>query len=292
MVSFSDDRDGRKDGLYGITQKKINSFIHASQLNITHIPYTYAELENDQIFKDNKTFMLQSADYSGRSYKPLIIKRTLELMKDGDLLIYTDCSPELFSIDIDKIKPELFSFDSLSNLLNLNRGFLALECYWDPYSDRKNTNNWKGMHVHELFTLNRCMKYMNCEKYEHCLMCASGVLLMKKKEFVVNLIDEWLKYNLIPDCASLGPSDKNTEYWREECDKKFGHRHDQSIISLLMNKYDLHVLNTDLYLGNPYFAFNYFLKSKTYTTYSTIRLPPPFKKIQIGYPDIYADVPR
>jgi hypothetical protein len=62
----------------------------------------------------------------------------------------------------------------------------------------------------------------------------------------MDFVEEWLRWNLIDECASLGSSENEPvlpekckcEYWHDEVSKygKIGHRHDQSISGLLINK--------------------------------------------------------
>ncbi len=52
------------------------------------------------------------------------------------------------------------------------------------------------------------------------------------------LIEEWVYWNLIDECGTVGfaslPNDWS--FWVEEANSKFGHRYDQSISGLLLNR--------------------------------------------------------
>jgi hypothetical protein len=112
-----------------------------------------------------------------------------------------------------------------------------------PFVSMLMGNPVENYHRHEFFTLDRCMKKMGLEKYKYSLQHASGMIVLQKTEKSINFVEEWLKFNLIDETASLGyitdEKDKiNRNFWDEEYIHKSGHRHDQSISGLLINKMD------------------------------------------------------
>ena len=44
---------------------------------------------------------------------------------------------------------------------------------------------------------------MNCEKYLDYLQHAAGMWIIKKNNDTVKFIEEWLKWNLVPECAGV-----------------------------------------------------------------------------------------
>jgi hypothetical protein len=91
------------------------------------------------------------------------------------------------------------------------------------------------------------MKKMGLEQYKYSLQHASGMIVLQKTEKSINFIEEWLKFNLIDEAASLGYINDDTKnhnhfnnnFWMEEHINKSGHRNDQSIFSLLTKKYKI-----------------------------------------------------
>jgi hypothetical protein len=80
---------------------------------------------------------------------------------------------------------------------------------------------------------------MNCQDYKYSLQHASGMIVLQKCQKSIDFVNEWLHYNLIDECCSLGwIIDTKPVFWEEEVNAygKFGHRHDQSISGLLINK--------------------------------------------------------
>jgi hypothetical protein len=78
------------------------------------IPYTEDYLKNDNYFWEKHSFFIEnnSRGYGYWLWKPYIIKKTMEEMKDGDILLYLDCGCEINYNDIKKKK-------YLKNILNL-----------------------------------------------------------------------------------------------------------------------------------------------------------------------------
>ena len=95
------------------------------------------------------------------------------------------------------------------------------------------------------------------------------MIIIKKTDRIVKFVEEWLHFNKIPECCSMCNAEileepntkfvKNTDkyfkhigggeyykYWNEgleENPKLHGHRHDQSISGLLLNKMEHKLIN-------------------------------------------------
>jgi hypothetical protein len=87
------------------------------------------------------------------------------------------------------------------------------------------------------------------------------MIVLQKTEKSLNFIEEWLKFNLIDEAASLGYINNDTtnnninrNFWNEEYIYKSGHRHDQSISGLLINKMDNNLVIAP---NNVYPKFNF-----------------------------------
>jgi hypothetical protein len=244
FVTVSDDRSGRKNGKYSETQDRIRTILSQNQdFGITDLFFwKWEDILKTDFYKQNKK-MLDQIDpaMNGRCYKPFVIKDALENLEDGDFLIYNDVSPEWWPEDLYKIEPGIYSLDVIKDLCISNGGILTADTNWHACGGL-------GDHTHENFTLERCMRRMGMSEYKHGLQHASGMIALIKSKKSVDFINEWLMWNLIDECASLGsvesepviPEKCVCEYWHEEVEKygKIGHRHDQSISGLLINKMD------------------------------------------------------
>jgi hypothetical protein len=246
FVTVSDDRSGRKGGVYGKTQSKVLEFFSVNNPSFGITDYlfiTFDDIQKTEFYQKNKRVLDQiPPDMNGRCYKPYAILEGLSKIDYGDFLIYNDVSPELWKfIDTQPKIKEGYTLDSIKELCTYNGGILtpAICMYMgDPQ---------ENYHRHEFYTLDRCMKRMNLEEYKYSLQHAGGMMVLQKTDKSVKCVEEWLHYNLIDECASLGPVEGVTrDFWYEECEVKSGHRHDQSISGLLINK-----MNNKLIIAPP-----------------------------------------
>jgi hypothetical protein len=245
FVTISDDRHGRKNSMYGKTQDSVLKFLKQSNLGITdYLFLKFDDIINTDFYNANKK-MLDYTDpaINGRCYKPYVILEGLKKIDIGDYLIYNDVSPELWKfIDVNPtIRLDIYSLDVIKKLTLQNNDILS------SYINIKFPNDNENYSRHEFYTLNRCMEKMGLTEFKYSLQHASGMFCIRKTEKTINFVKEWLYYNLIDECASLGYTEPGKEFnfWKEEAASmernsinKIGHRHDQSISGLLINKMD------------------------------------------------------
>jgi len=242
LVTVSDDRSGRKNGKYSETQDRIRTlFEQHVNFGITDLfLWKWEDIIKTNFYLENKK-ILDHMDpaMNGRCYKPFVIKEALEKLEDGDFLIYNDVSPEWWPADLYSIDQSVYSLDVILDLCKKNEGILTADTNWYACGET-------GDHTHENFTLERCMDRMNMSEYRHGIQHASGMIVLIKSKKSVDFVDEWLKWNVIDECASLGSVESDPvppercvcEYWHDEVERygKIGHRHDQSISGLLINR--------------------------------------------------------
>jgi hypothetical protein len=139
----------------------------------------------------------------------------------------------------------------------MNRGILSPFVTWDT---RSIPRSGLGIHTHRNFTMDLCINAMQCEAYTDSFMHASGMMVFQKRPLVMHFMNEWLHYNLIPECACLGdpniPDDYS--YWTDHEDRyKMGHRHDQSISGLILNQMDHDLIQPPPAEYHPYNFLNF-----------------------------------
>ena len=188
----------------------------ANELNIFDktILYTDEYLKNDKEFwYKHSTFIENNKrGYGYWLWKPYIIKKRMEQMNDGDILLYADCGCE---IDIKK-KEEL-----LNDIELVKKDYImgSLTAY-----DEK---QWNKMDL--ILKLN-----MNDDKYVNTTQHQASTILFLVCDKTRNLVNEWYElccdYHLIDDSPSIFP---NVDVFTE-------HRHDQSVFSLLTKKYNIY----------------------------------------------------
>ena len=178
------------------------------------IGYTPIYLVNDKHFwKSHGDFIKNNKRGFGYwLWKSYLIKKTLELLNDGDILVYLDCGCEIDVRNKDKIL-ELIELVKTDKIIG-------------SYVKKTKESMWTKKDV--FIALNALKpKYIYSEQRQ------GGALILLKCKEVVDLIDLWYKYgsnyHLIDDSPSI---EKNFDNFKE-------HRHDQSIFSLLTKKYNI-----------------------------------------------------
>ena len=140
-------------------------------------------------------------------WKPYIKIKSLEKLNDGDIVFYIDSGA--------------FFFRKITSILKI----LEKQDIWvttTPFIERQ-------------FTKKKVFKLMNCdtEEYKNSNQVQGGFIGVKKSEFSMSFLKEWLKYCCEPEII-FPQEDKS----KEETGF-FAHREDQSVLSLLIKKYNI-----------------------------------------------------
>jgi hypothetical protein len=197
------------------------------------IGYTPIFLINDKKFwNEHGDFIKNNTRGFGYwIWKPYLIKKTLELLDDGDILMYADAGCELDYRNKKKILEliDISKKDKLIGSIACGKKYPCIEKDWtkmDTFIQLDATDS----------------KYIDTPQRQ-----ASAIIIYKCKE-TVKLVDEWFKYvtinnyHLVDDTPSKAT---NFETFKEN-------RHDQSIFSILtkkMNLFSNHVINPAVYIS-------------------------------------------
>jgi hypothetical protein len=250
LITCSDDRSGRKGGLYGATQFTISGLLEG------WIDYKHFRLPD---FIDCDPMMTDTdAAKNGRVYKPWCIRQALSDMNVGDFLIYNDCSPEMWPDNIDLTRYDL---KVIRQLTIANNDVLVGFVKWD---NKRIGLGGLGIHTHENFTLDSCMEIMSGERHRHSFLCASGMICLRKTAFTVALIDNWWHYNRIKECACMNVDETEDSYYSGKPGRKLGNRHDQSVFSMLLNQADWSYCDIAYNDLSPYNFLNFCLPGHDY----------------------------
>ena len=272
LVVVSDDRSGRKGGQYEATQDKVTKIFIRNRFVDEQQPWTISSIINsdsekiNEFYQENK-IMLDNPDaaINGRLYKPFAIKMGLDSIIEGDYLIYNDVSPEIWPMSekfvVDK---NIYDIEVIKGLCRTANDFLVAFVKWSPDNFDKIP---LGIHTHRYFTTTACLNRMGANKYINSYLCASGMICIRKTPETCQIINEWLEYNKIWECASAGnpgiPGDESLWTGREKY--KLGIRHDQSILSVLLNKRNwkyVDIIYNDI---SPYNFLNFCRKDVNYS---------------------------
>ena len=179
----------------------------------TVILYNENFLKNDNDFWDQHKDFIENnkRGYGYWIWKPYIIKKTMEKLKDGDYLLYLDCGSEIgknnlesFTTLFDIVKRDLIVATTIHHEKDWCKIDLLLEL--DMIHD-------KYLHNSPQRQAGEIMFYV-CEK---------------TRDIVNKWYDLCCNYHFVDDTPSYN---KEFDCFRE-------HRHDQSIFSLLTKKYEI-----------------------------------------------------
>ena len=198
------------------------------------------DLENRcPIFWDShKDFILKNPrGYGYWLWKPFIILKTLESMNDNDILLYSDAGCSFNKSGL----PRMYNY--LNIVKNNSSGVLSFQL-------QHNIKNYTKMDLLDYLGMNNT-ETLNSK------MLVGGIIFFRKCENTIKLVNEWYKiscnYHLIDDTKSILTNDISF----------IEHRHDQSVLSLLIKKYGANILSDETY-------FNYFnIKGKNYPIWAT-----------------------
>lgn len=264
LCTVADDRCGHKGGKYTKTQQGIYDFFNRYDVGISN--FNMWAWEDIQASKHYQTYrhMLDvvSPAHNGRLYKPLLIRDSLDKIEMGDCVIYNDTSPEMWAwlLRLNEFDTSNYDLNIIRELCESNNGILSTHCNWGAHLVGE-----PGAHTHDHFTSDLCIETMGAEEYRYCIQHASGLIVIKKQPDTIDFVDEWIKYNAMPECSGMGRatpgSQDSVALEITPIDKggggKLGHRHDQSVSGILLNRrngkiikqqYNSHHLGTSVYL--------------------------------------------
>jgi hypothetical protein len=152
------------------------------------------------------------------SWKPLIIKTDMELMNDGDILIYADAGVEFInnvSHIIDRMDQDIFLFGNNWDHAHWCKRDIV-EAAWPTFADDLHREPWE--YVANSATWARFGK-----------QCQASVIFFRVSDYSKQFVAEWLKWCLFEDGRLIddSPSRFNNHPEFQE------NRHDQAILTTL-----------------------------------------------------------
>ena len=193
------------------------------QLFDGYILYTPDQLKED--FQKHADFIRSNPrGYGYWIWKPYVIQKTMQMLKDGDVLLYMDCGCELIPEKRQRLQGEM--------------NHVETELLMGTYTGHDDQIHTK----HDLVDrIQPPPDSLSAQQHQ------AGVLLWYVCPKTRQLVDEWYElccdYRNIDDSPSLSP---NAPHFID-------HRHDQAVFSLLTKKHALfskHVVNGVEYARN------------------------------------------
>jgi hypothetical protein len=214
--------------------KRVNAIVaQATQSGLfTKIKgFTESDLKRDREYweKHGEFIASNHRGYGYWAWKPFVVKKTMDRIKDNDILVYCDAGCYLNITENSKKRMEEY-VELLDN---------------SPYG----IVSFQMTHVEDNFTKRATYEAINDNPADlKSGQCMATVVLLRKTPHSVMVVNEWFRhshiYNLINDVKD--PS-------RPENPAFYDHRHDQSILSLLVKKHGSVKIPDETYFG-PYWA--------------------------------------
>ena len=185
--------------------------------------YTDKYLKKDTEFwnKHGKFIEENRRGYGYWLWKPYLIKKELDKSKENDIVFYCDAGCQVN----EKGKRRLHEYIDMLN--TSESGIISFQL----------------THLERLYTKNKVFETLESDKRD-ALQCLATVILVKKNKNSTNIINQWYEncenYKLL-----------NDEIEKEKEDELFiENRHDQSILSLLVNKMDTIKIKDETYFSD------------------------------------------
>ena len=174
------------------------------------ISYNFLDIDKEFLQKNINIFN-QNRGFGYWLWKPYFIHKTLKIMNDGDLLVYSDSG----SIYQASVQP-------LIDIIRKDKhGVLSFELKGLIEKDYTKLDTFNLMDLNDT-------KYTDSSQRE-----ATYIWLIKN-DFTVKLIEDYLEYAQNEDIITDSPNKTGNNYTTFK-----DHRHDQSIWSLLCKKYNI-----------------------------------------------------
>ena len=198
---------------------------------------TEEDLKNDKPFWDKHGQFIENSHrgYGYWIWKSYIIKKRLEQIQDNDILIYCDSGCELNKCGLER----LYEYIDLINTDSNGYGIISFQMRYIEF----------------LYTKKRIFDYFNySENDKKNKQCSATIIIIKKNKHSIDIINKWYEtcsiYNLINDDQI------------NEDNRCIDNRHDQSIFSILVNKYGSIKIYDETYFEE--FNTNWYIQGKYY----------------------------
>ena len=190
----------------------------ASELNLftKTILYTPDDLKKNIDFWDTHNNFINNnkRGYGYWLWKPFLIKKTMENMNEGDILLYLDCGCEL-------------DYQKKINLINIFDIVKTNKLLYTIVAVTHIEKDWNKMDL--IINLD-----MNKENVLKTPQRQAGCICFLVCTETINLVNEW--YRIGSEYHNIDDSPSINENLIGFCE----HRHDQSIFSLLSKKYNFY----------------------------------------------------
>lgn len=202
-----------------------NKLVQSAKNNGFHGVAEFDEYKIEpEFYEKNKAIFQFRRGFGFWVWKPYIILKTLNMMNDGDVVLYSDSGSFI-------LRP----LDELFQLCKENDGILL-------FDNRDGTENENIIWKNKNWTKSDCFNMMNCteEKYLQGNQVDACYQMYEKNPKSIEFVNEYQKYceniNIVTNVPDITPRPAMiANDWFQE------HRHDQSILSLLAIKHNIKI---------------------------------------------------
>lgn len=186
--------------------------------------YDFGDLKSSAFYSNNRPLLDQPTGMGFWLWKPYIIQQALNTAAAGDLIIYCDSGLSITG----SLDPLLACCTDEQPVLLFGNGNLR----------------------NSMWTKRDCFVLMDCdeERYWQASQCDAAFAVFRKTAMADRFVEEWLRYAVDPRIISDQPNTCGRPNLRDFV----VHRHDQSILSLLAEKYRLSLYRMPTQNGNHY----------------------------------------
>ena len=202
------------DGNYSHSQAAMSEHVSENSIFDKIVCYNRDWLVTTQFYEDNKKILDQPRGAGYWLWKPYIILENLKNLKEDEILVYMDVG--------DKPNP-------------------GIADYVKEWLEEKDILLTTGGNNNRVYTKRDALVLMGCDepKYWDATQVEAGFIALKKKEANFKLVEEWLSW--CKDERVI--TDLENQCGLPNFKSFIDHRHDQSVLSILKEKYNIETTN-------------------------------------------------
>jgi hypothetical protein len=209
--------------LYEESRLRLNA--SAARFGIEEVrSYDFDDIRSTPFYQENRAILDQPTGMGFWLWKPFIILQVLDSLPDGAVVVYCDSGIEIIA--------------PLEPLLALCREDAPVLLFGN------------GDHCNSMWTKRDCFILMDCdtEYYWKSPQCDAAFAIFRKDKTTIQFVTEWLEYCRDPRILT----DQPNTCGKRDLPDFIAHRRDQSVLSLMAQKYQLPLYRMPTQYGNHY----------------------------------------